>query len=99
MIFAGTIWIPLRKLQERIGGSAAISAMFNHVHVEGKCFKLPQAFFMQVATGPALREIDHEARAIEFYRLLTSFDFMASTPTRKSGDLPSWMYHQLTWGP
>ncbi|MBN9017640.1 MAG: ribonucleoside-diphosphate reductase subunit alpha [Rhizobiales bacterium] len=44
-------------------------------------FELPQAFFMRVAMGLAMREVDREARAIEFYRLLSSFDFMASTPT------------------
>jgi len=43
--------------------------------------ELPQAFFMRVAMGLALREIDRETRAIEFYDLLSSFDFMASTPT------------------
>ncbi len=47
----------------------------------GVRFELPQAFFMRVAMGLALREIDREARAIEFYGLLSSFDFMASTPT------------------
>ncbi len=47
----------------------------------GTRFELPQAFFMRVACGLALREIDREARAIEFYELLSSFDFMASTPT------------------
>ncbi len=44
-------------------------------------FELPQAFFMRVAMGLALNEIDREARAIEFYELLSSFDFMSSTPT------------------
>ncbi|MGO4448110.1 ribonucleoside-diphosphate reductase subunit alpha [Phyllobacterium sp. TAF24] len=44
-------------------------------------FELPQAFLMRVAMGLAIREIDREARAIEFYNLLSSFDFMASTPT------------------
>jgi ribonucleoside-diphosphate reductase alpha chain len=44
-------------------------------------FELPQAFFMRVACGLALREIDREAKAIEFYDLLSSFNFMASTPT------------------
>ncbi|MEF2070112.1 ribonucleoside-diphosphate reductase subunit alpha [Consotaella aegiceratis] len=44
-------------------------------------FELPQSFFMRVAMGLALREVDREARAIEFYELLSSFDFMASTPT------------------
>jgi ribonucleoside-diphosphate reductase alpha chain len=47
----------------------------------GVRFERPQAFFMRVAMGVALNEIDREARAIEFYELLSSFDFMASTPT------------------
>jgi ribonucleoside-diphosphate reductase alpha chain len=51
------------------------------LHVEGKRIELPQAFFMRVAMGLALNEIDREARAVEFYRLLSSFDFMSSTPT------------------
>jgi ribonucleoside-diphosphate reductase alpha chain len=51
------------------------------LHVRGSRFELPQAFFMRVAMGLALREVDREARAIEFYDLLSSFDFMASTPT------------------
>ena len=44
-------------------------------------FELPQAFFMRVAMGLAINEIDREGRAIEFYELLSSFDFMSSTPT------------------
>src|SRR5690606_38302790 len=51
------------------------------LHTDGKRFELPQAFFMRVAMGLAEREIDREARAIEFYDLLSRFDFMASTPT------------------
>ncbi len=51
------------------------------LHVRGNRIELPQAFFMRVAMGLALREIDREGRAIEFYNLLSSFDFMASTPT------------------
>jgi ribonucleoside-diphosphate reductase alpha chain len=51
------------------------------LHTRGKRFELPQAFFMRVAMGLAGREIDREARAIEFYDLLSSFNFMASTPT------------------
>ena len=50
-------------------------------HSDGIRFELPQAFFMRVAMGVAIREIDREARAIEFYELLSSFDFMHSTPT------------------
>jgi ribonucleoside-diphosphate reductase alpha chain len=51
------------------------------LHQGGNRIELPQAFFMRVAMGLAMREIDREARAIEFYDLLSSFDFMASTPT------------------
>jgi ribonucleoside-diphosphate reductase alpha chain len=42
---------------------------------------MPQAFYMRVAMGLSLREANREARAIEFYNLLSSFDFMSSTPT------------------
>ena len=48
---------------------------------EGRRIELPQAFFMRVAMGLSLNEIDREARTIEFYELLSSFDFMSSTPT------------------
>ena len=49
---------------------------------EGKVrIELPQAFFMRVAMGLSLNEIDREARAIEFYEVLSRFDFMSSTPT------------------
>ncbi|MCB5176617.1 ribonucleoside-diphosphate reductase subunit alpha [Microvirga lenta] len=51
------------------------------LQTKGIRFELPQAFFMRVAMGLALREIDREARAIEFYDLLSTFDFMCSTPT------------------
>ncbi|KLK93381.1 ribonucleotide-diphosphate reductase subunit alpha [Microvirga vignae] len=51
------------------------------LHIAGTRFELPQAFFMRVAMGLALREINREEKAIEFYALLSSFDFMASTPT------------------
>jgi ribonucleoside-diphosphate reductase alpha chain len=51
---------------------------------------MPQAFYMRVAMGLALNETDREARAIEFYNLLSSFDFMSSTPTLfNSGTLRS----------
>ncbi|GAA3868182.1 ribonucleoside-diphosphate reductase subunit alpha [Saccharothrix violaceirubra] len=51
------------------------------LHDDGTRYELPQAFFMRVAMGLSLREDDREARAIEFYELLSSFDFMCSTPT------------------
>lgn len=51
------------------------------IHKDGVRFELPQIFFMRVAMGLAIEEKDREARAIEFYNLLSSFDYMASTPT------------------
>lgn len=51
------------------------------LQTKGVRFEMPQAFFMRVAMGLALNEIDREARAIEFYDLISSFDFMCSTPT------------------
>ena len=51
------------------------------LHIDGARIELPQAFFMRVAMGLALKETNREERAIEFYRLLSSFDFMSSTPT------------------
>ena len=51
------------------------------LHVRKSRIELPQAFFMRVAMGLSLNEIDREARAIEFYEVLSSFDFMSSTPT------------------
>ena len=60
------------------------------LHVDKTRIELPQAFFMRVAMGLSLGEIDREARAIEFYEVLSSFDFMSSTPTLfNSGTLRS----------
>ncbi|WP_277053269.1 ribonucleoside-diphosphate reductase subunit alpha [Zestomonas thermotolerans] len=51
------------------------------LHKDGIRFELPQVFFMRVAMGLAIEEPQKEERAIEFYNLLSSFDYMASTPT------------------
>lgn len=51
------------------------------LHIEGKRIELPQVFFMRVAMGLAIAEVNREERAIEFYHVLSSFDFMSSTPT------------------
>ncbi len=60
------------------------------LHVKKTRIELPQSFFMRVAMGLALQEDDRNARAIEFYELLSSFDFMSSTPTLfNSGTLRS----------
>jgi ribonucleoside-diphosphate reductase alpha chain len=58
------------------------------LHEDGVRFELPQAFFMRVAMGLALREEFRDGRAIEFYELLSSFDFMASTPTLFNSGTP-----------
>jgi ribonucleoside-diphosphate reductase alpha chain len=50
------------------------------IHSNGVRFELPQIFFMRVAMGLASNEADREARAIEFYNLISSFDYMVSTP-------------------
>jgi ribonucleoside-diphosphate reductase alpha chain len=60
------------------------------LHERGRRIELPQAFFMRVAMGLALNEKDREARTIEFYDVLSTFDFMSSTPTLfNSGTLRS----------
>jgi ribonucleoside-diphosphate reductase alpha chain len=51
------------------------------IHEKGARYELPQAFFMRVAMGLAIREENKNEKAIEFYTLLSSFDYMASTPT------------------
>ncbi len=51
------------------------------LHIDEQRIELPQAFYMRVAMGLALNEVDREARAIEFYEVLSTFDFMSSTPT------------------
>jgi ribonucleoside-diphosphate reductase alpha chain len=51
------------------------------LHVDGRRIELPQVFFMRVAMGLALNELHKEDRAIEFYDVLSRFDFMSSTPT------------------
>ncbi len=51
------------------------------IHFQSHRIELPQAFFMRVAMGLAINEINCNTRAIEFYNLLSSFDFLSSTPT------------------
>ena len=51
------------------------------IHDTDVRYELPQVFFMRVSMGLALREERREERAIEFYNLLSSFDYMSSTPT------------------
>ncbi len=51
------------------------------LHIDGRRFEAPQFFWMRVAMGLALREEDKNARAIEFYNILSQFRFTSATPT------------------
>ena len=76
----GEALLPERDMQfDYLGLQTLYDRYF--IHKNKTRFELPQAFYMRVAMGLAINEIDREARAIEFYTLLSSFDFMSSTPT------------------
>lgn len=51
------------------------------LHIDETRIEMPQAFYMRVAMGLALGEVNREERAVEFYEVLSTFDFMSSTPT------------------
>jgi ribonucleoside-diphosphate reductase alpha chain len=72
--------VPERDLQF---GYLGLQTLYDRyfLHIREVRIEMPQGFFMRVAMGLAINEIDREARAIEFYNLLSSFDFMSSTPT------------------
>ncbi len=59
-----------------------------HSHADNIRFELPQVFFMRVAMGLAVEEDDPTGRAIEFYNLLSNFDYMSSTPTLFNSGTP-----------
>ena len=71
---------PARDLQFTYLGLQTLYDRY-FLHSDGVRFELPQAFFMRVAMGLAIQEDDPTARAIEFYNLLSRFDYMSSTPT------------------
>lgn len=50
-------------------------------HIDGRRIELPQAFWMRVAMGLSISEVDREAVAISFYEQLSSLRFVSSTPT------------------
>lgn len=76
----GKALVPGRDLQFTYLGLQTLYDRY-FIHSKGTRFELPQAFFMRVAMGLAINEIDRDDRAIEFYNLLSNFDFMSSTPT------------------
>jgi ribonucleoside-diphosphate reductase alpha chain len=82
----------LKPERDHLFGYLGLQTLYDRyfLHIENRRIELPQVFFMRVAMGLALNEIDREARAIEFYDLISSFDFMCSTPTLfNSGTLHS----------
>ena len=76
----GRALLPERDLQFTYLGLQTLYDRY-FIHSDGTRFELPQIFFMRVAMGLAVEEADRNARAIEFYQLLSSFDYMSSTPT------------------
>lgn len=76
----GNALLPERDLQFTYLGLQTLYDRY-FIHSDDTRIELPQIFFMRVAMGLAGREDDKNARAIEFYQLLSSFDYMSSTPT------------------
>ncbi|QIB65212.1 ribonucleoside-diphosphate reductase subunit alpha [Kineobactrum salinum] len=76
----GQALLPERDLQFTYLGLQTLYDRY-FIHSNDVRFELPQIFFMRVAMGLAAEEADKNARAIEFYELLSSFDYMSSTPT------------------
>lgn len=72
--------LPARSLQFTYLG---LQTLFDRYFIQKDDirFELPQVFFMRVAMGLAVNETNKNERAIEFYNLLSTFDYMASTPT------------------
>ncbi len=69
--------------RDQLFGYLGLQTLYDRyfIHSDEIRFELPQVFFMRVAMGLAINEDDKNARAIEFYTLLSSFDYMSSTPT------------------
>ncbi len=80
LVALGQALLPERDLQFSYLGLQTLYDRY-FLHSNDVRFELPQAFFMRVAMGLALNETSRTAKAIEFYRLLSSFDYMSSTPT------------------
>ena len=73
----------LKPERDQLFGYLGLQTLYDRyfLHIDERRIETPQVFFMRVAMGLALNEVEREARAIEFYHLLSSFDFMCSTPT------------------
>jgi ribonucleoside-diphosphate reductase alpha chain len=73
----------LKPERDHLFGYLGLQTLYDRyfIHSNEIRFELPQVFFMRVAMGLSINEDDKNARAIEFYTLLSSFDYMSSTPT------------------
>ena len=72
---------PERDLQFQFLGLQTLYERY-FLRLDGRVAELPQAFWMRVAMGLALREeSQHEDWAIEFYELMSQRRFVPSTPT------------------
>jgi ribonucleoside-diphosphate reductase alpha chain len=80
LVKLGQALSPERDLQFNYLGLQTLYDRY-FLHINERRIEMPQAFFMRVAMGLALNETQREARAIQFYHVLSSFDFMSSTPT------------------
>lgn len=80
LVRLGQALLPERDLQFTYLGLQTLYDRY-FIHSDDTRIELPQVFFMRVAMGLAAEEDDRNARAIEFYQLLSSFDYMSSTPT------------------
>ncbi len=73
----------LKPERDRLFGYLGLQTLYDRyfLHIDERRIETPQVFFLRVAMGLALDEVEREPRAIEFYNLLSSFEFMCSTPT------------------
>jgi ribonucleoside-diphosphate reductase alpha chain len=75
----------LRAERDRAFAFMGVQTLYDRylLHDSDRRFELPQWFWMRVAMGLALAEgtEEREARAVEFYDVLSTFAFCSSTPT------------------
>ncbi len=82
-----TLAMALRPERDSLFGYLGLQTLYDRYFVVDRVaspeqrIELPQLFFMRVAMGLALNEVDRDAKAVEFYNLLSKHDFMSSTPT------------------
>ncbi len=76
----GSAILEERDFQFKYLGLQTLYDRYFITHEETR-YEMPQVFFMRVAMGLAINETNKNERAVEFYKLLSSFDYMSSTPT------------------